>query len=147
MFVQEVPQRSHLHLQKVSGTGLVSGGLSQSFDNIRLLEVLEVGGQIQSVVGEIELGVDAFRIVIRNVLGQPLGLDLVTALESDGSLDRVFELTHISAPHVVFQKLHCLWRDGQIAPCLLAEFADKMTRKLRDIFRAIAQRRKLDRNY
>src|SRR5215204_6380147 len=100
---------SNLHLQQIRGPGLVAGGLPERFDNICLLEVLEMSGEIQSRIRQVEFGAYPFRVVVRDVFGQTFRLDLVSAFERDSSLDRMLELSNVSAPHVILEQLHSLW--------------------------------------
>ncbi len=59
VFIEQMAERPHLHLQKVGGAGLVAGGLAQSFDDIGFFKDFQVGDQVQAVVRQIEFGLDA----------------------------------------------------------------------------------------
>ena len=59
------------------------------------------GYEIEACVGQVEFGIDSLRIVICNVVRQLLRLDLVRTLESDGTLDRVFELANVAVPGII----------------------------------------------
>src|ERR1043165_1460108 len=98
----------NLHLEQVGRASLISSGLSQRLDDVGLLEILEMRGEIQPRIRQIELSADPLRVIVGYVLRQPFRLNLVPAFESDGPLDRMFQLSNISTPHIILQKLHRL---------------------------------------
>jgi hypothetical protein len=112
VFVEEMPKRTHLHLQEFGGFGLIAGGFSEGFDDVGLFEVVEVTGEIDAVFGKVELGVYSLRIVICDVIRELLGLNFAGAFESDGPFDRVFKLADIAVPGVIFEYVDRFWGDG-----------------------------------
>ncbi len=138
MLVQQVPQRSDLHLKQIGGFCLVAGGDAQGFEDIGFFEVFEMGGEVQAVVGQIEFRFYSFGVVVGDMVGQAFGLDLFAAFEGDGALDGMLQLADVSAPHIIFQHCHGLRRNGQLAAALVAEFAYKMLDKLGNVFAAVA---------
>ena len=52
-----------------------------------------MGDEVKTFVGQVKLGFDTFGVVVCNVVGKSFRLDLVLAFKSDGSFDRVFELS------------------------------------------------------
>ena len=71
--------------------------------------------KIQAFFGQVELGLDPFRIIVRNVFGQPFGLNFFAAFQSNGTFDDVFKFANVAAPNIAFEKLHRLGRDRQRA--------------------------------
>ena len=59
--------------------------------------------------GEDLLNAAALQTVLHG--GQAFGLDLIGPLEGDSPFDRVLQLAHVSAPHIVFEHVHCVRRD------------------------------------
>src|SRR5436190_23806733 len=111
VFIEEVTQGAHGHLQQLGSFCLVAGRFSESLDDVGLFEVVEVAHKIEAGIREVELRIYTLRVVIRYVIGQLFGLDLVGPLESDRPLDGVFQFANIAVPSVIFEDLHSLWRD------------------------------------
>ena len=146
MFVQQVAKGTDLHLQQVGCFGLVSGRLPQSLYDICAFEIVEMCREVQAVVRQVKFGVDAIGVVVRYVVGQPFRLDLGPAFESDRSLDRMLELSHIAAPHIILKQLHRLRRYRKFAATLLAELSCEMVSEIGNIFGPLTQGRQIDRD-
>ena len=80
-------------------------------------------------------------VVVGDVIGQLLGLDLGPAFEGYGAFDGVFELANVAVPGVFFEQLSRLLSDGKRLARLLAEFGNKMGDQIRNVLGTIAQRR------
>src|SRR6188508_3315473 len=139
-------QRAYLHLKQVGGFGLIARRLTKGLDDVGLLKIVEVRCEVQSLIREIEFGIDPLRIVIRNMVRKPLKLDLVAAFEGHGTLNCVFELANVAAPHIVLQGAHRLRRDRKVASSLITEFTYEVIREIWNILSAFSKRRQVYRN-
>ena len=81
---------------------MISRRFTKSFHYVCAFEIVQVGREIDPVVRQIKLGLDTFGIVICDVVRQPVRPDLFTAFEGDRTLDRVFKLTDVAVPGVLF---------------------------------------------
>src|SRR5438046_7432883 len=98
MLVQEMPQRTHGHLQKIRGARLIAVGALESFEHVSLLKLIEMRGEIDSIIRQLQVRTDARLTVVGDLLRQTLRLNHLCALESDGAFDGVFELAHVAWP-------------------------------------------------
>src|SRR5262249_44169344 len=103
VFVEQMPQRAHRQTQQLSSHRLVASGASQRFENVCLLELVEVGREVDSFFRKLHRFRDPIGIVVCDLLGQTLGLDRSGSFECHRSLDRVFKLTYVAGPRVTFE--------------------------------------------
>ena len=102
-------QRTYGHLQQLGGTRLIAARIPQSRHNIGFFEVVEMIAEVNSRFGQVKFSVDTLGIVIRYVVRQLFGLDLIGTLESYCSLNGVLQLPHVAMPGIIFQDLDRLW--------------------------------------
>src|SRR6476660_7366937 len=101
---------AYLHLKKIGCSRLIACGLSESLDHVGLLERVEMSGQVYAAFRQIELGIDANRVVVRYMVGKSFRQYFVTFLQCDRALDRVLQFANVSMPRVILKKLHGLRR-------------------------------------
>src|SRR6185436_5181586 len=107
---------------------------------VRLFQLVQVGRDVDPLVGKLHGFRHAIRVVVADLFRQPFGFDGVGAFERDGAFDRVFKLADVAGPGVSLEQTHRAFADAQGATTRRAELLDEVRSEIRDVFRTFTQR-------
>ena len=83
VLVEQVAEGADGEFEEFGGARLVAVGAAQGFEQVGLLKLIEVRGEIEPAVGQVEGVGHALRAVARDVIGQAFGLDRFGALKRE----------------------------------------------------------------